>query len=119
MADSKFRQLFGQASRLPVVTEDGTSRSIVIGDQNKCIEFTSTSAVTVTIERGSFSSDNANCAGLSMLLKRLPTTGLVTVVAGNGVTLESDNGNFTLATNSKIATIFYLEDNRAIIAGGE
>lgn len=119
MADSMFRRLFGQASRVPTITEAGTSRSITVGDQNKCVEFTNAGAVTVTIEKGSFSSDNANFAGLSVLLKRTPSTGLVTVQAGSGVTLESDSGAFTLATNSKVATIFYLEDDRAIIAGAE
>jgi hypothetical protein len=117
MPSAQQKRIWGQLSRLPVVTESGTSRSITNADANKCVEFTNAGAVTVTVE--ALESNHPDNKNQSMLLKRVPATGLVTVAAGSGLTLESDNGNFTLATNSKVATIYYLDHGRAIIVGAE
>ena len=117
MPTAQEKRTWGQLSRLPVATEAGTARSITNADANTCIEFTSAGAVTVTVE--ALESGHPDNKNQSMLLKRIPATGLVTVAAGAGLTLESDNGAFTLATNSKVATIYYLDHDRAIIAGAE
>ena len=110
------KRSYALLTRLKVVTEAATSRSLTGRDANTCVEFTNPGAVTVTVEALEPRPSNNN---QSMLIKRLPSTGTVTVTAGSGLTLESDSGTFTLSANSKIATIYYLDHGRAIIAGAE
>lgn len=113
MPTSQEKRSWALSARLPVKTVAGTSYEITARDANTCVEFTNVGAVSVTV------AEVLRCKGISVLLKRAATAGTVTVAAGSGLTLESDNGAFTLATNSKLATVFYVEDDRAVIAGAE
>lgn len=105
------KRTWSLAARLPLVEEDGTSRSLTAKDANTCVEFTNAGAITATVEELSGS------AGISMLLKRGSASGIVTIAAGSGVTLESGSGNFDIANASGVVTLYWLTDSRAVIAG--
>lgn len=81
----------------PVASSSSTSYTLASGDAGKYIRFTATTAVTVTIPSGTFST------GTEFLFEQ-NNTGQVTVSAGSGVTLRN-SASFLAKTSERYSII--------------
>ena len=81
----------------PVASTSSTAYTLASGDAGKYIRFTATTAVTVTIPSGTFST------GTEFLFEQ-NNTGQVTVSAGSGVTLRNSS-DFLAKTSERYAII--------------
>ena len=81
----------------PVASSSSTSYTLASGDAGKYIRFTATTAVTVTIPSGTFST------GTEFMFEQ-NNTGQVTVSAGSGVTLRN-SASFLAKTSERYSII--------------
>lgn len=93
--------------------QTGTSYTLVLTDESKIIQTTSSSAVTITIPpNSSVPFDIGTIIGVEQF-----GTGVVTIAGGAGVTIRSLNGNLDLAGQYATATLRKVNTNEWLLAG--
>lgn len=98
---------------IPITTQSGTTYTLALTDAQKCVEFTSNSAVTVTVPNSTSVAFTAN----SVIMLRRYGSGSVTLSPGTGVTLRSPTGSYAITDQYGSAALHYRGSNEWMLEG--